>query len=120
VVARVGFGDATGYASVPPGLYDLAVTRPSGKGGALVARPQTALAAGSASTAVVVGSAGSPARFVLMSDSVSGPSTAPATGFGGGGGGGGGWLLVVASGLTAGTLGGAAYTRLARWGRRAR
>ena len=53
---------ATGYTSVPPGRHDLSVTRPGGAGGALASASGVPLVAGSASTAIVVGSGGSPRR----------------------------------------------------------
>jgi hypothetical protein len=121
MVAELSLGQATGYAKLAPGSYDVSVTRPGGGGGAMISQPHLALTAGSTSTAVVVGSAGMPAHFVLMSDAVAGPRAAPATGFGGGviGDGGGGWLLVLLAGLAGGALGGTTYTLLSSRARRA-
>jgi hypothetical protein len=120
-VAQVGLGDATSYSALAPGRYDLAVMRPGGRGGALVSAPRTPLAARTASTAVVVGSAGMPARVILLSDAGSTPTAAPATGLGGAKDDGTSpWLLVLAAGLAGGLLGGTAHMLLTKRIRRAR
>ena len=72
---------ATGYTSVPPGRHDLSITRRGGAGGALASASGVPLVAGSASTAIVVGSGGEPAQVLMVSDQTAGPSVAPATGF---------------------------------------
>ncbi len=72
VVTGVGLGDATGYLPVPPGRHTVAVTRPGGKGGALV-KANVRAVAGTASSAFVVGSAGMPAQVVLTNDGSAGP-----------------------------------------------
>ncbi|MBN1529457.1 MAG: DUF4397 domain-containing protein [Thermoleophilaceae bacterium] len=113
-VARIRPDRATSYASVPPGRHDLSITRPDGKGGAIVAKRDAALVAGTASTAIVVGSGGEPTDMVLVSDQTAGPSVAPATGFVGDVGEETPWLLVALSALLAGGLGGSAYLLAAR------
>lgn len=115
VVARIDPDKATGYTSVPPGRHDLSVTRPGGAGGALASASGVPLVAGSASTAIVVGSGGEPAQVLMVSDQTAGPSVAPATGFiGDAGGDGGGWLLVALAAIGAGWIGGTAYLLAAR------
>src|SRR5215211_1356159 len=119
-VARVGLGDSTRYATLAPGSYDLTVARPGGRGGPLISAPPMRLPAGSVGTAVVVGSAGAPARVILLSDAGSTPTAAPATGFGGARDVDSPWILVLAAGLSGGLLGGLAHTLLTRKTRRAR
>jgi hypothetical protein len=113
-VARIAPDKATRYASVPPGRHDLSITRPSGAGGTLASARGVPLVAGSASTAIVVGSGGEPARVLVVSDQTAGPSVAPATGLLGDAGDGGPWLLVALAASVAGSLGGTMYLRAAR------
>jgi hypothetical protein len=113
-VSRFGSDEATRYASVPPGRHDLSITRPGGEGGALAAAQHVPLVAGSASTAIVVGSRGEPAQVLLVSDQTAGPSVAPATGFLGDTEDGSGWLLVLLAAVAAGWLGGTSYLLSAR------
>ena len=113
-VFRVGSDDATRYASVPPGRHDLSITRPGGEGGALAAVQHVPLVAGSASTAIVVGSRGEPAKVLMVSDQTAGPSVAPATGFVGDTEGENGWLLVLLAAVAAGWVGGTSYLLSAR------
>ncbi len=113
-IAQMRPDSATGYASVPPGRHDLAVTRRGGAGGALATASNVPLAAGSANTAIVVGTRGEPAQVVMVSDQTAGPSVAPATGFVDDLEDGGGWLAVVAAAIMAGCLGGTAYLLAAR------
>jgi hypothetical protein len=115
-VSRFGADEATGYASVPPGRHNLSVTRPGGEGGAIASAQSVPLVAGSASTAIVVGSGGEPAEVLLVSDQTAGPSVAPATGFVEDLGDGNGWLIVLLSAVAAGWLGGTAYLLSARRG----
>jgi hypothetical protein len=107
VVSGVGLGDATGYLPVPPGPHSVAVTKPGGKGMAIV-KTEVRAVAGTASTAFVVGSGGMPAQIVLTEDGSAGPKAAPATGLGGATSGT-GWLLILGSSLIGGSLGGASY-----------
>ena len=67
----------------------------AGPGGALASASDVPLVAGSASTAIVVGSGGEPTQVLMVSDQTAGPSVAPATGFIGDRGEGGSWLLVL-------------------------
>lgn len=113
VARRLGLGASSGYLALDPGSFDLSVTRPGGRGGALVSRSNVPLVAGTTTTAIVLGSGGAPARIVLASDAAAGPSAAPATGLGGSAAGG-GWALVICSALLAGGLGGGLHTALAR------
>jgi hypothetical protein len=106
-------GEASDYQSVDPGDYGLQVTRPDG-GGSPLAESDVSLAAGTASTAFVVGSGGQPVDVVLAEDDVAAPSQGPATGLGGlGHDNGPPWAAILAAALCAGALGGGAY-RLAR------
>jgi hypothetical protein len=109
-------GKASPWSTVDPGTYQVEAMRPSGKGGALASRSGVSLAAGTSTTALVVGSGGQPTRIVLASDSTVTPSEAPGTGLGGLSGGT-PWAAALAAALLAGALGGAAYT-LASRGRR--
>ena len=106
-------GDATPYESLEPGSYELKVVRAGGGGSPLVTKPGLRLAAGTSSTAFVLGGGGKPVRIVLASDATASPSQAPATGLGGLGDGT-PWLAIVLAALAAGGLGGGAYRLLAR------
>jgi hypothetical protein len=77
------YGEATDYVDVSPGAAEVSVTRAGGKGGALATKPDVPLTAGTATTAVIVGSRGEPTRIVTISESTAAPAGAPATGFGG-------------------------------------
>lgn len=106
----ISFKDATPYRSVEPGTYTLAAGRRNGAGGAVASREGVTLTAGTATTAVLIGTAGEATRFVVLEDGTFAPREAPATGFGGlADGSGGGWPAVLAAALFAGALGGAAY-----------
>ena len=108
-VARIRPAEATSYTSVPPGRHDLSVTRMGGAGGALATATGVPLVAGTASSAIVVGSRGMPTQVLLVSDQTAGSSVAPATGFGGAVDDGSAWLLVLLAAFVAGSLGGTAY-----------
>jgi uncharacterized protein DUF4397 len=108
LIGNLNPGSASPYVTLEPGRYTLAVMRAGGKGGAIVSEPGVQLVAGTASSAIVVGSGGVPAKVLVVSDASEGPSAAPLTGSGPGGGPG-PWLAVVAAGLAGGALGGAAY-----------
>jgi hypothetical protein len=114
LVGEAGPGAATQYASLPPGRHDLSVTRPGGAGGALVDKPGVPLVAGTAQTAILVGSRGMPTDVLLVSDQTAGPATAPATGFIGEDSDAGAWLAILCAALLAGTLGGTSYLMLVR------
>ena len=105
-------GEASEYLTVDPGSYNMSVTRPDG-GGSPLAESQVSLAAGTSSTAIVVGSGGQPVEIVVAEDDVAAPSQGPATGLGGLDDDGPPWAAVLLAALCAGALGGGAY-RLAR------
>ena len=113
-LASLDFGAASDYEQVEPGTYTLALTRPGGEGGALAEDPGLNLAAGTASTAVAVGSSGEPVRFVVAEDDAAAPSNGPDTGLGGmAEDDGPPWLAAAAAALLAGALGGAAWMLVA-------
>ena len=105
-------GEASDYRTVDPGTYGVRVTRPGGTGSPL-AESEVTLAAGTASTAIVVGSGGQPVEIVVTDDAVAAPAEGPATGLGGLDGEGSPWAAALLAALCAGALGGGAY-RLAR------
>jgi len=105
-------GEASEYQTVDPGSYTMRVTRPDG-GGSPLAESQVSLAAGTSSTAIVVGSGGRPVEVVVAEDDVAAPAQGPATGLGGLDDDGPPWAAVLLAALCAGALGGGAY-RLAR------
>jgi len=107
----LGPGEAGDYQTVEPGDYQVRVTRPGG-GGSPLAEDGVTLTAGTASTALVVGSGGRPVQVVLAADSVAAPAQGPDTGLGGLDEGT-PWLAVLLAALFAGALGGGAY-RFAR------
>jgi uncharacterized protein DUF4397 len=108
VIRDLNPGSASPYVTLDPGRYNLTVMRAGGKGGAIVSDPGVTLVAGTASSAIVVGSGGMPAKVLMVSDASEGPSAAPHTGLDPRGGPG-PWLAVLAAGLAGGALGGAAY-----------
>ena len=82
VIARKArFGEAADYEQVQPGLHDVSVNAP-GEDRALFSREDVALTAGTATTALLVGSAGEPTRLVLLDDDSAAPRGAPAAGLG--------------------------------------
>ena len=111
VATSLAPGEASEYQDVDPGAYGLEVTRPGGEGSPL-AQSRVTLAAGSASTALVLGSGGEPIDVVVATDDTAAPSQGPATGLGGLDDGP-PWAAVLLAALCAGALGGGAY-RLAR------
>ena len=108
-------GDEGNYVSVEPGSYAVTASAP-GSDDALIEQDGVNLAAGTASTAYAVGSGGERARFVIVQDAVDAPDGGPATGLGGLSGDGPPWFAALLAALAAGTLGGLAFTRLARRG----
>jgi hypothetical protein len=74
------------------------------------------VSAGSATTAVLVGSRGEKARWVLVDDATVAPSAAPQTGLGGLSTPGGGppWLAALLAALGAGALGAVAHRAATR------
>src|SRR4051794_33677655 len=83
VAEKLTYGKATDYVDVPPGSSDISVTRAGGEGGALATKSGVPLTAGTATTALIVGSKGEPTRILTISDGTAAPAGAPATGFGG-------------------------------------
>ena len=83
VAEKLAYGEATDSSDVPPGTQDVSITRAGGAGGPLATKPGVELSAGTAVTAVVVGSGGEPTRILTISDGTAAPAGAPATGFGG-------------------------------------
>jgi hypothetical protein len=85
IAEKVAYADATDYVEVAPGTYDIAVTRAGGEGGALATKEAVPLTAGTATTAVVVGSGGQQTKVLTISDGTAAPAgtEGPATGFGG-------------------------------------
>jgi hypothetical protein len=111
IAQGVKYHTASGYLTVAPGSYKLAITKP--KGGATLFTSGVSLTAGSAFTVVVAGSAGNPERLIAATDDTVTPASAPHTGLGGlARGGGAPWLLALLAALVAGTAGG--VTQLAR------
>jgi hypothetical protein len=108
------FAEATPYWTVSPGTYELAIQDP--KTGKDVMDPQhVALSAGTSWTGVVVGGGGEKAKVVLLSDLVSAPTAAPASGLGGLiGDDGPPWALAALAALLAGSIGGLTQRLLAR------
>lgn len=105
VSATASYREATRYWTVSPGEYELRVENPE-NGNPVLEPQQLALAAGTSSSAVIVGGGGEMAQTVLLSDSISTPGVAPATGFGGlSGAGSGPWGLALLAALLAGGLG---------------
>jgi hypothetical protein len=116
IAQGVKFRSATGYLTVDPGAYMLAVTKPNG--GAAVFKGRVSLAAGTATTVVVAGTGGNPERLIVTNDGTVTPHGAPHTGFGAlAGGGQSSWVYALIAALIAGCLGGATHfarTRRAR------
>jgi hypothetical protein len=83
VAEGLTYADATDYVDVPPGTTELSVSRAGGKGGPLATKQDVPLTAGSATTAVVVGSGGEEMRILALSDGTAAPTGAPETGLGG-------------------------------------
>ena len=119
IAEKLGYADATDYVDVAPGTYDIAVTRAGGEGGALASEDGVALTAGTATTAVIVGSRGQRTRILTFSDGTAAPpgDEGPATGFGGLAGDGGTPSRIAFAllfGLVAAALGAATWTLASR------
>jgi Domain of unknown function (DUF4397) len=120
VVAKdVPYTAATQYWGLPPGTHTVTVTNPS-SGKPVIPPDHIPLAAGTASTVLVVGSGGEKVKAVLVSDSETAPSGAPATGLGGlARAPGPNWPLALIAAFAAGLAGLGAHRLLRGSGRRA-
>ena len=76
VAEKFPFGKASAYLSVPPGKHDVAIVKP-GASMPLLSLKGLTFKAGTASTAVVVGSRGEKVRAVLATDDVVTPPDKP-------------------------------------------
>jgi uncharacterized protein DUF4397 len=113
VTRRLAYTKATPYWGLPPGTHTLKVTSPSGR--SVVAPDQLPLAAGTASTVLVVGSGGERVRPLVLTDAETAPGSAPQTGLGGlAQSPGPNWTLAAIAALAAGAAGLGAYRLLAR------
>ena len=104
VAKRAAYTDATQYWTLPPGAEKLTVLDPSSKKMALGMR-SVPLAAGTSTTAYVVGSRGERVKVVLVDDATTAPAAAPQTGLGGlatADGGGPNWAAAAAAALAVG------------------
>jgi hypothetical protein len=115
IAEKLAYKDATDYVSVRPGNYDVEFARPGG-GDPVAERAGVNMAAGTATTGIVVGSRGEPARVVVLPDGTVAPSAAPDTGLGGLAEDGGppSWLVVLGAALAAGLLGMTAFAAVGR------
>jgi hypothetical protein len=117
IAESLKYGEATDYVDVAPGAAEVSVTRAGGKGGALATKPGVPLTAGTATTAVIVGSRGEPTKVLTISESTAAPAGAPATGFGGLARDGGGpprALVALLFAMVAGSLGAAGWVMAGR------
>jgi hypothetical protein len=113
IAESVAFKEATPYLTESPGSYQLAVVKPGGT--SPIFSQRVSLSAGVASTAIVTGSGGAPARVIMVTDNTKTPAGAPETGLGGlAQGGGPPWLWAALAALLAGALGGVAQLSIAR------
>jgi hypothetical protein len=119
VAKSAAYGSDTGYADLQPGSYKVMVENPA-TGKSVIPTATVSVSAGSATTAVLVGSRGEKARWVLIDDATAAPSAAPQTGLGGltTSSGGMPWLLALLAALGAGTLGGLLHRSASRAGDR--
>ena len=102
VAEGAGYTDATRYWGLAPGRPEVAVLDPA-TGQEALARQEIPLAAGTATSAYVVGSAGEATRVVLVDDATLAPAAPPETGLGGSySDGGPNWLLALAAALAVG------------------
>lgn len=99
----MSYTQATRYWTLKPGAYDLVAEDPA-SGEAVLSR-EISVSAGTAQTALVVGSAGERAEIVLAQNDVAAPAAAPETGFGGLQSGGPQWLMAFVAALIAGLAG---------------
>jgi Domain of unknown function (DUF4397) len=113
IAEAVAFKEATPYLSISPGSFTLSVVRPGGS--SAIFEKRVSLSAGSASTAILAGTAGARERLIMATDETVTPAGAPETGLGGlAGDSGPPWLLVALAALLAGALGGVTQLSLAR------
>jgi hypothetical protein len=110
------YSAVTAYSDFRPGSYKVKVVNPANNS-TVIPTQTVSVAAGSTTTAVLVGSRGEQARWVLVDDATAAPTASPQTGLGGlatAGGGDRPWLLALLVALGAGTLGGLAYGAASR------
>lgn len=122
VIAKAApYGADTGYTDFKPGSYKVMVENPADNS-TVIPTATVPLVAGSTTTAVLVGSRGEMARWVLVDDATAAPTAAPQTGLGGLAGDDGGrpWLLALLAALGAGALGGFLHGAGPRAGNRRR
>jgi len=112
VIARTAsYRDATPYRTLDPGSYEVEVTDPD-SGQPILPAKTLSMAAGTSTSAVIVGSRGEDARLVVVDDDVTAPSSGPQAGFGGlVDSGGRPWGLALLAVLGAGLIGGAMLRR---------
>jgi Domain of unknown function (DUF4397) len=105
---KAAYTEATPYLTVSPGSHTLAVTKPGNGGGRPIVSKQVPLSAGSASTALLIGTMGEPTRIVVATDQTAAPSRAPRTGLAPLDGAR-PWGAIVGIAILAGLLGGTLY-----------
>ena len=112
IAREAPFRDATRYRTFDPGSYEVEVADPDG-GKPVVPAKALSLAAGTSSSAVIVGSRGEDARLIVVDDDITAPSSGPQAGFGGlADSGGRPWSLALLAALAAGLIGGAIFRRV--------
>lgn len=116
VASGFAYRDIVSYRSFEPGSYRIEARRQGGGGDPLVAADGVNLSAGTASTAILLGTSGERAQILILPDGAFTPVGAPATGLGGLAGGLSPWLVVLLAALSGGLLAGGAY-RAAAGGR---
>ncbi len=121
IARRADFEQATPDVALPPGAYDLSLRRPGPGGEPILAQRNIALAAGTTSTAFVVGTQGQRTRALIVTDDTLAPRGAPETGLGGLDRAPGlPWLLIALATLAGGIAGGAGFELAGRRRDRAR
>ncbi len=113
IAQALRFGQSTGYLDLTPGAYTLTLSAPHRS--QPISSARITLVAGTASSAIVTGSAGAPVHAQLAQDVTATPGGPPPTGLGGlARGAGPAWLAVALIALAGGGLGGALARRSKR------